>query len=791
MSTISSVSNSSSLISNIRGFGGLASGLDRDTLIEQFTAGTRSKIAQQKQKQQKLEWTQESIRNITDKIYDFTNSFTSYSSANNLTSSKLFSRNQIEANGENSKFVTATGTASAAENLSISRIKQLASNAYMSTGALSAQSLRTAEISSDGTLNGTKEVSTIEGDSLFIKYGSTRYSVTMADGGEDVNSTAQMINNQLKNVEIQGDKKLSDIMKAEVSADGKLKFTAIGNANGNKLEIAGGTGDILQDLGFLKNGQKISDLSDDQKSIVRAGSLTASNDASVTKESSLYELLSQKKVSFSYNGKTASITTGSFDQSSSLDDVRKDFQEKLDDAFGKGRISVGLEGNQLSFKTVMPSGKEDTSSSLSISSGDGIVGTGGLFGIPKGASNRVNMSATLDKAGFASSDFGDSLKEDGSYYMSINGVEIKGITKDSTVKDIMEKINNSKAGVKVSYQSISDQFVISSTENGAAGSIKFDTSADGKSNLASLMFQTPNSVYREGRDAVLSVSYPGSDDEIEITRGTNTFDLDGISVTLKGAFGYDENGAAIKDTEAITFTGSVDTEATTKVVKDMIDGFNEILKMVNSEVSTKPDRDYAPLTDEQKDEMSDKTIEKWEEKAKAGLLFGDSDLRMMSDSLRNVINLSDRYKLAEIGISVSDSYKDNGKLVFDEQKFKAALEKDPDEVMQLLNKGSEDSEDKTQPGLLTNISSVMERYGKTAGSTKGILIERAGSVHSPTSIMSNDIQKSLDSLNDYIEKLNDRLSTERDRYISQFTSLETLINQMNSQSSYLSSMFTT
>ena len=79
MSTISSVS--SNLTSSIRGFGGLASGLDRDTLIEQFTAGTRSKIAQQKQKQQKLQWTQEAIRNITDKIYDFTNSFTSYSSS--------------------------------------------------------------------------------------------------------------------------------------------------------------------------------------------------------------------------------------------------------------------------------------------------------------------------------------------------------------------------------------------------------------------------------------------------------------------------------------------------------------------------------------------------------------------------------------------------------------------------------------------------------------------------------------------------------------------------------------
>ena len=109
MASISSVnSTGSSLTSSIRGFGGLASGLDRDTLIEQFTAGTRSKIAQQKQKQQKLQWTQEAIRGISDKIYDFSSKFTSFSSSSNLTSSKLFSRSQISVNGVNSKYVSCS-----------------------------------------------------------------------------------------------------------------------------------------------------------------------------------------------------------------------------------------------------------------------------------------------------------------------------------------------------------------------------------------------------------------------------------------------------------------------------------------------------------------------------------------------------------------------------------------------------------------------------------------------------------------------------------------------------------
>ena len=795
MASISSVnSTGSSLTSSIRGFGGLASGLDRDTLIEQFTAGTRSKIAQQKQKQQKLQWTQEAIRGISDKIYDFSSKFTSFSSSSNLTSSKLFSRSQISVNGVNSKYVSATGSAASAENLSINRVKQLARNATMNTGAVSSKTLTTANLGlgPNGELDTNKEISTIAGDMLYVKYGNSTYGVTMTDGGKNAASAVNMINEQLKTVEISGGKKLSDVMKATVSADGKIGFEAIDNANGNRLELAGGTGDILKDLGFLKEGEKFDDLSDTQKNIAQTGGLTAANAAQVTKEEKLYNLLSEKKLTFSYNGTKGEIKLDKYDASTTLDKVKNDLQTKLDEAFGKGRIQVGDENGSLSFKTMIPGGTEDKSSTLSILSGAGLVGEGGVFGIAAGASNRINLSTTVEKAGFAkSAEFSKSLKDDGSYYLSINGVEIEGITKDSTVNEIMEKINNSKAGVKVSYQSISDQFVITSTENGAAGEIKFDTNAGGKQNLAELMFGTPTegTNYTKGQDAILSVSYPGSKDEIEITRASNSFDLDGINVTLKGTFGYDASGAKISDTEAVTFTGSVDSENTTKTVKEMIEAFNDILKLVNTEVSTKPNRKYAPLTDEQKEELSDKTIEKWEEKAKAGLLFADSDLRMMANSMRTVINAADRSKLSEMGITVSDNYKDNGKLVFDEAKFKAALEKDPEAVKEVLNRSATDSGDTSQAGLLTRISSIMDRYGKTTGATKGVLVERAGSVHAPTSILKNSLQKQLDSIDTYIDKLNDKLKTEQDRYISQFTSLETLINQMNSQSSYLSSMF--
>ena len=74
------------------------------------------------------------------------------------------------------------------------------------------------------------------------------------------------------------------------------------------------------------------------------------------------------------------------------------------------------------------------------------------------------------------------------------------------------------------------------------------------------------------------------------------------------------------------------------------------------------------------------------------------------------------------------------------------------------------------------------------GANKGILIEKAGSTKAPTSVLKNSIQSEIDDVDKILENLKARLKSEQDRYISQFTQLETLISQMNSQSSYLSGM---
>ena len=151
MASIGGLSSTTSTGTNntgsIKGFGGLASGLDRDSLIENMTYATRKKIANQKQKMQAFQWQQTAMQSITSKLYEFSSKYMSYTSSSNLTSSKLFSRNMVTALGENSKYLSVTGSGTTADTISVLGVKSLAKNAQMiSNNAVSDQILKTGSI---------------------------------------------------------------------------------------------------------------------------------------------------------------------------------------------------------------------------------------------------------------------------------------------------------------------------------------------------------------------------------------------------------------------------------------------------------------------------------------------------------------------------------------------------------------------------------------------------------------------------------------------------------------------
>uniref|UniRef100_UPI0006CF8901 flagellar filament capping protein FliD n=1 Tax=Clostridium sp. NkU-1 TaxID=1095009 RepID=UPI0006CF8901 len=424
-----------------------------------------------------------------------------------------------------------------------------------------------------------------------------------------------------------------------------------------------------------------------------------------------------------------------------------------------------------------------------------MTGKTGALNVENGESNRLRMNASFLESGLNKDS--SKVKTD-PLNITINGVDIKGLTYGSSINEIIKKINESDAGVTVSYLRNADRFSIVSRDEGASGKIKFDDkTTDGQNTDNVKLFGslagtedsngvvTPPAVI-QGKDAVIFAKYGDSSAPVELTRGSNSFNLDGLNVTVSGTF--NETGVYDK-AEEVTFDAKTDTDKIIKAVTDMIKDYNDIIKLVNSEVSTKPNRKYEPLTDQQKEQMKDSQIEKWETEAKKGLLFNDPELRNLSDSLRFVFSAGseNQRKLESFGISTSKDYSEQGSLVLDEAKFRAALENSAEDMKELFTKQADKTTGETG-GFMSRLTTITDNYASTKGAVKGSLIEKAGSIYAPTSILSNTIKKSVDGIDSIITRLQSQLKTETDRYVKQFTSLETLISQMNSQSSWLSSV---
>lgn len=260
-----------------------------------------------------------------------------------------------------------------------------------------------------------------------------------------------------------------------------------------------------------------------------------------------------------------------------------------------------------------------------------------------------------------------------------------------------------------------------------------------------------------------------------IERNTNSFELDGITIELK---------AVTSAADApISLTTSKDTDKIVEGLKGFVDDYNALIEELNEQVNAKANfQKYPPLTDAQKKEMSEKEIEKWEEKAKEGLLRYDSNISKFLQDMRSAMYQkvgSAGLALYDIGIEASSNYKDNGKLILDESKLKSALSTNLEKIQQMFT-------DKDN-GIAVQLQKVMKETANASSGSPGSLVRYAGA--KDVMETSNSLYYELKGISETLSKLNTKYNNERTRYWKQFTEMEKAISNMNSQSSWLTQQF--
>lgn len=331
-----------------------------------------------------------------------------------------------------------------------------------------------------------------------------------------------------------------------------------------------------------------------------------------------------------------------------------------------------------------------------------------------------------------------------------------------SLNDVLARINaGTSLGVTAFYESSTDKVVISTKRTGdySTNEIEIedvaDTFARGTLSL---------SATAQGKNAVVDINGLTGIQQYE-----NTFTLNNVTFSLKKTTG----------TDSVLVTITSDTDEIFDTIKNFIEQYNSLIETINEELTEERYPNYLPLTAEQKEQLTDKQIEQWEEKARSGLLRNDPILRDVVYHLRRALTtpvsgLEKCDSIFDIGIGTG-FYWEGGKLYVNEEKLREAISSDPEAVMNLF----------TASGDAFETQGLGVRVYNELNNAIDQITGQAGYPDSFSLYDNSFISRQIRDLNDRIQATEEHLAKLEDRYWRQFTALESALAAMQAQSNWL------
>jgi len=807
---------------------GLSSGLDTDTMVKQLMSLEQAKVDKVKQSRMLLEWKRDDYRSMINSIRSFKDEyFDVLKPATNMRSTSSFMAYKTTYSGAaTSSYFTATAGAGAiAGSFSISSVQLATAAKATSSGAV------TGAVAGAAVDAGTVISAANDNNKISVTFNGTTKEITMTDGISGSAAIAADLNSKLASafgagkITVDGDGGnitfntastnvlsigstynggYTSIFGKTISSPVTLdslnnKFTVtLNGAAPVTIELAEGTyadadalmsevqAKINNDPGL--NG-KVRVLNQSDRLVLKAIGSTGSASGALANQNVTSGVTidsSNKTFDVTIDGVTKSITLE--EKAYSKNELLTAVQAQLNTAFGsnKAMVSVDEATGKLRF--------EGISSTATLSAGR--EESGGLAALgfeTANKSNKLDLTAKLSAAagffGISPLTASDGDNDGYDVEFTVNGKEFRFKSSVNSIGDVINAVNgDSEAGVTMTYDQLNDKFVVTSKTMGVTAGVKIEDVAGNGNLMASMGLSGVNA---NGTDA--SITYNDGTGDQTITRASNDFTINGIEISLKK-----EYSGSVGDPIDVKIEG--DPTKVLDLVKGFINKYNELIDKINSELSEKTYKDFAPLTDEQKQAMTEKDIEQWEEKAKSGMLKNDSIISSFASKMRETLYKEVEgisTKLYSIGISTG-SWDQKGKLVINEDKLKAAIAESPENVVSLFTKEStikyspdmsaadratRDSEN----GIANRMYDVMQDFIRTTRNSdgqKGMLLERAGIAGDITENTST-LSKEISNKDTLIATLLDKLVDKENQYYAKFTAMETALSRMNSQMSWL------
>ncbi len=691
---------------------GLASGMNIDEIVENMMKAQSIPLNKIKQQKTLLEWQRDSYREMNTLLLDFRSQLT------NMKLSSFYRTRSVASTNED--IVSATVASGAGQSsYTISKISSLAvAESRMTNSGISKQS--------SNKVDTTKSLLSIQdsfanADKILWKQGSIESKSIVTKEGEPIT------------LGLADGVQITDLENMTVEVNG-IKYTVIDSGTPKSGEVM-----VNKDTGELTFGDTIA-----ANSTVKVNYVTDKKveNKTITKDTTQIQLkgalvAGQIKLSF----KDGTDTTIELSDEYTGIDTNGNRIGKIKDGdkvVGEINYETGVITFNSEFSNYFPAETENSEEK------------------PK-----LELTITSQQNYFS---FGLTT------HTSKGQIDEKFLIQGSeSLNSVMSKVNNSKLGVTMFYDSYSDKVTMTRKETGVYNEngqeIEF---TDGDFLTQVLGFQNGDSGnYIKAENATITVN------GLETSRQSNTFSINGVTFTLK------------KTTDTpVTINVNNDNDDLFENIKNFVDKYNELVEKIEKKLSEPKYKDYLPLTDDEKEELSETQQEKWENMAKSGILRNDSILSGLVTQMRTAIysgvnqdDLDSAMKsLSAIGITTTADFT-TAKLEINESKLKAAIEKDPNSIELLFN----------GTGAMDGQKGVIQRLYDKVNATMDQLKERAGNSYSVNNQFT--IGRQLDDLDDRIERFEDRLADLETRYYSQFTAMEQAIQKANSQSAYLAQFF--
>lgn len=706
---------------------GINSGLDTDAIVKELVNAYSLKTQKYEKEQTKLEWKQDAWKDLNTKIYSL------YTNVSNLRYSSAYSLKRTTVSDATKATVTASSEAV--------------------TGTQTLNILNTAQA---GYLTGGK----LKGD---IKASSTL--ADLGYNGEDTSIKLTQKDGKETEIKITKDTKISELITSLQEAGVNANF----DANNKRIFIS------AKETGSAADFNLTADDANGQEVLRALGLNTALVDAKgnfingAEKYTEAYAIYKEaEKAGMSVEDYLNAQVNDYKNNQATIDNYNK-LQEQLEARTAHNAIYGALQKAGLA---------------------DRDAGDGTRTGIKSGELRDMVKELYSD---------GKLTEEEVSNYITEKGIagadatEVYNVLSGQTENMAKSAEYSGKYNdlISKSPADLKDAIAAAEADYNAAveanANNKYANLVDDEDALQALVDDAAEAVRIMNSDSAkngAAVKIGGNDAEITLngvsyTSASNTFTINGITIEATGVTGEGVNNA-------ITINTSVDTQGIYDKIKDFLTEYNNVVNEMAKLYNAESAKDYEPLTDEEKDAMSEEQIEKWENKIKSALLRRDTSLdgimSAMVNSMAQSIEVNgEKLSLSNFGIQTLgylnaaenehyayhiDGDEDDSNTSGKKDKLMAAIQEDPDKICEFMKK--------LASNLYTSIDNKM----------KSTELSSAYKVYND-----KELDSQLDDYAEMIEKWEDKVAEQEEYYYDKFSQMEVALSKLNSQTSTLSGLF--